>query len=129
VVSELRKSRRCDPGVAAWFARTASEELFLSVVTLGEIRKGIENIRRRDPRSAEALENWFADVVAAHSDRCLPMDEAVAEEWGRLEAAGPLPVLDGLLAATARVHGLTLVTRNLKDVERTGVDCMNPFSG
>jgi predicted nucleic acid-binding protein len=128
VVSELRKGGRCDPGVAAWFVKISSEEIYLSVLTVGEIRKGIENIRRRDQLAAEALEAWLQDLVDAYSDRCLPVDQAIAEEWGRLNVPSPLPVLDSLLAATAKVHGMTLVTRNLKDVERTGIDCMNPFS-
>jgi toxin FitB len=128
VVSELRKGRRCDPSVASWFAGVASEEIYLSALTIGEIRKGIENIRRRDERTAEALEAWLGEVVAAHSDRILPIDEGIADQWGRYNVPDPLPVLDSLLAATASTHGLTLVTRNLKDIERTGVDCLNPFS-
>jgi predicted nucleic acid-binding protein len=102
-------------------------DIYLSALTVGEIRKGIEKIRPRDPRAALALESWLGDVVAAHSDRILPVDKGVAERWGHLNAPDPLPVLDGLLAATAQVHGLTLVTRNLKDVERSGVSCQNPF--
>jgi len=128
VISELRKGRRCDPGVAAWFSDSSTEELFLSVLTLGELRKGIENIRRRDPPSATALESWLAEVIGAYSDRVLPVDRAIAEEWGRLNVPDPLPVVDGLLAATASVHRLTLVTRNVKDVERTGVASVNPFA-
>ena len=128
VVSELRKGLRCNPGVASWFAGVSSEEIYLSVLTIGEIRKGIENIRRRDERTAEALEAWLGEVLAAHSDRILPVDEGIADQWGRYNVPDPLPVLDSLLAATASVHGLTLVTRNVKHVERTGVDCLNPFS-
>ena len=128
VVSELRKGPRCDPGVASWFAGISSEEIYLSALILGEIRKGIENIRRRDQPAAEALEGWFQELVATHSDRILPIDQAIAEQWGRFNVPDPLPVLDGLLAATASVYSLTLVTRNLKHVHRTGVDCLNPFS-
>lgn len=129
VISELRKGRRCDPGVASWFAETASEDLYLSALTLGEVRKGIESLRRRDESAAEALEKWFHELEASHSGHILPVDQAIAEQWGRFNVPDPLPVLDSLLAATASVHGLTLVTRNLKDVERTGVNCLNPFSG
>ena len=128
VVSELRKGPRCDPGVASWFAGISSEEIYLSALILGEIRKGVENIRRRDQAAAEALEGWFQELVATHSDRILPIDQAIAEQWGRFNVPDPLPVLDGLLAATASVYSLTLVTRNLKHVHRTGVDCLNPFS-
>ena len=129
IVSELRKGRRCNPGVASWFAQVASAEIYLSVLTLGELRRGIENIRRRDVPAAEALETWFQELSASNTDRILPVDQEIAERWGRYSVPDPLPVLDGLLAATAAKHGLMLVTRNVKDVERTGVACINPFSG
>jgi predicted nucleic acid-binding protein len=129
VVSELRKGRRCDPGVASWFGERASDEVFLSVLTVGEIRKGIELIRRRDESAANHLEVWLADVTRTYSSRILDLSLEVAEEWGRLNVPDPLPVIDGLLAATAKVHGLTLVTRNVEDVARTGVALLNPFTG
>jgi predicted nucleic acid-binding protein len=127
VLSELRKGRRCDEGVASWFAGVSAEEIYLSVLTVGEIRKGIENIRRRDQLTAKVLEAWLRQLVATHSDRILPVDQAIAELWGRFNVPDPMSFLDILLAATASVKGLTLVTRNLKDVERTGVECLNPF--
>jgi predicted nucleic acid-binding protein len=108
ILSEVRKGPRCNPGVSAWFAGVASEEIFLSALTLGELRKGIENIRRRDEPAARALEAWLQDLVATYSGRVLPVGHAIAERWGRFNAPHPLPVLDGLLAATAKVHGLTL---------------------
>jgi len=128
VLSELRKGARCDPNVSRWFASVDPEEVFLSVLAVGEIRNGIERIRRRDDRSARVLDTWLRKLIAEHSDRILPIDEAIAQEWGRLSVPDRIPVVDGLMAATARVHSLTLATRNLKDVARTGVPCINPFS-
>jgi predicted nucleic acid-binding protein len=127
VVSELRKGARCDPHVAAWFAALPAESVCLSVLVVGEIRQGIERIRRRDPRAARSLEAWLRRLVADHGERIFPVDQQVAEEWGRMNAASPAPVLDGLMAATARVHGLTLATRNVKDVAQTGARIVNPF--
>lgn len=105
----------------------ADAEIFLSVLTIGEIRRGIESIRRRDPDAATALDSWLARVVEAHRDRIIGIDRAIAEEWGRLNVPDPLPVVDGLLAATGKVTGLTLATRNVSDVESTGVTVFNPF--
>ena len=98
-----------------------------SVLTVGEIRCGVERIRRRDRRAAAALERWLRRLVEEHGDRILPIDRTVAEEWGRLNVPDPIPVVEGLLAATAKVHGLTLATRNVKDVDRTGARLLNPF--
>jgi toxin FitB len=128
VISELRKASRCDPAVAGWFSGVADGEVFLSVLTIGEIRKGIESIRRRDPASAGTLDRWLQDVISENKERILPVDLRVAEEWGRMNVPDPLPVIDGLLAATARVHGLTLVTRNAKDMARAGIPCLDPFA-
>jgi predicted nucleic acid-binding protein len=127
VISELRKGNRCDAFVARWWSTVIAGEIFLSVLTIGEIRKGIENIRRRDAPSAVAIEKWLFGLLREHSAHILPVDLEVAEEWGRLNAPDPLPVIDSLLAATARVHGLTLVTRNVPDIERTGVASLNPW--
>ena len=127
VISELRKGDRADPGVTSWFGGLADEEIFLSVLTLGEIRRGIENIRRRDPRAAGALESWLGRISEMHRDRVLPLDRSVAEEWGRMNVPDPLPVIDSLLAATAKVTGLTLATRNTADIARTGVALVDPF--
>jgi predicted nucleic acid-binding protein len=129
VISELRKRERADPTVQAWFASVADEEIFLSVLTVGEIRQGVERIRRRDPKAATALDRWLDRVVDMHRDRLVSVDRLVAEEWGRMNVPDPLPVVDGLLAATAKITGLTLATRNVADVERTGVDLVNPFEG
>ena len=128
VLSELRKSARADVNVRRWFEGIDENSIFMSVLVTGEIRRGIESIRKRDPRAASALERWLDNVLQAHSERVLPVDAATADEWGRLDARGSLPVVDGVLAATARAHDLTLVTRNVKDVVRTGVDMLDPFA-
>lgn len=127
VLSELRKGRRCDPAVAAWFSTIAAEEIFLSVIAIGEIRKGIELRRRRDPRTAQTLDSWLRALQAEHSERILPVDLTVAEQWARLDVPNPRPVIDSLQAATAMVHGLTFVTRNIDDVIGTGAPLLNPF--
>ncbi len=127
VISELRKGKRANSAVVSWFEGLADEEVFLSALTLGEIRRGIESIRRRDPAAASVLESWLGRIAEAHRDRIVPVDRAIAEEWGRMNAPDPLPVIDGLLAATAKVAGLTLATRNTDDIARSGVSFLNPF--
>jgi toxin FitB len=129
IVSELRKRERADPRVRNWFAGVDDAELFLSVLTLGEIRRGIESIQRRGGPRALTLNRWFHALVTGYEARVLLVDQKVAEEWGRMNAVTTLPAIDSLLAATARVHGLTLVTRNTRDIARTGVPCLNPFAG
>lgn len=126
-MSELRKGARGNENVRAWFARVEDQDLYVSVLAVGEIRRGIEVVRRRDLRHAASLERWLRGLVVDHGERLLPLDLAVAEEWGRLSAVRSVSVIDTLLAATARVHGLTLATRNVRDVAWTGVDCFNPF--
>jgi predicted nucleic acid-binding protein len=127
IVSELRKAGRANANVVAWYASVPDRSLWLSVLVLGEIRRGIEALRRRDRRAALALDRWVVRLEREHGGRILSVDLAVAAEWGRLDAAFGLPPIDGLLAATARVHDLTLVTRNVRDVARTGIRCLNPF--
>lgn len=127
VLADLRKGSRCDPNVAAWNRRHPITAMFVSVLTLGEIRKGIEALRPRDSAQARVLETWMGQVIGAFSERILLVDAATADVWGRLNVPHPLPAIDGLLAATARVHGLTLVTRNVQDFARTAVPLLNPF--
>ncbi|HSR93729.1 MAG TPA: type II toxin-antitoxin system VapC family toxin [Solirubrobacterales bacterium] len=128
VISELRKGSRADRNVSSWFSGLADEEIFLSALTLGEIRRGIESIRRRDAKTASTLESWLGRIADQHGNRIVPIDRAIADEWGRMNAPDPLPVVDGLLAATAKVVGLTLATRNTADIERTSISYVNPFS-
>jgi predicted nucleic acid-binding protein len=129
VISELRKGPRADSKVTSWFSGLTAEEIFLSVLTIGEIRRGVESVRRRDPDSAASLDRWLGRLSEAYADRILPVDGEIAEEWGRMNVPDPLPVIDGLLAATARVLGMTLVTRNVADVRATGIDLLDPFAG
>lgn len=128
VLSELHKGERADSGVRDWYLAAKAEDLYLSVLVLGEVRRGIERLRRRDPAQAERLEVRVAAIRSRLGNRVLPVTDAVAERWGRLNVPDPLPVVDGLLAATALEHGLTFVTRNIGDVERTGARLLNPFS-
>ena len=128
VVSEVRKGARCHPAVAAWWAGVEDRDLFLSALTLGEIRKVIEGVRPRDSAKAAALEAWLAEVAGAFGPRVLGVDAAVAEAWGRMSAGRSVPVVDALLAATAGVHGLVFVTRNAADVEGLGVRVLDPFA-
>ena len=127
IISEPRKGPRCHVNVAAWFTSVPEHALYLSVLVIGEIRRGIERIRVRDVQAATTLEAWLTQVVTQHRDRIVPVTQEVAEEWGRMNAIRPFPTIDSLLAATAKVHGLTLVTRNVTDIAGTGVVYLNPF--
>ena len=127
IISEVGKGLRCDRHVAAWYRDTRDDELFLSVLVVGEIRQGIERLRPQNRQRAAALEQWLQEILTSFGERVLPVDERVAQVWGRMNARAPLAAVDSLLAATAEAHGMTLVTRNLKDIERSGVRCLNPF--
>ena len=127
VLSELRKGTRANGHVGAWFEGVAVDEIYLSVLVIGELRRGVELVRRRDTKQAAALERWLTRVATDHAERILPVDGPVADQWGRLTAKQPGSVVDTLMAATALVHGLVLVTRNVKDVAWTGVSYLNPF--
>ncbi|TKA10637.1 type II toxin-antitoxin system VapC family toxin [Actinacidiphila oryziradicis] len=126
VLSEVRK-RNADHRVLAWMRSTRPGEVFTSALVIGEIRRGAENVRRRDPAMAERLDMWLARVRRDFGDKVLPVTAEVAEAWGRQDSPDRLPAVDGLLAATAKVHDLVLVTRNIKDVERADVRLVNPF--
>jgi toxin FitB len=126
ILSELRKGRRCEPRVRQW-AAAVEPELHTSVVVLGELKRGVERVRAKDPGFAAALERWLTRTILVMGTRILPVDQAIALEWGRVTAPRTVPPIDGLLAATARVHGLILVTRNVKDFSDLGVSYLNPF--
>lgn len=127
ILSELQKGQRADPYVLRWYDSINSADLYLSVLVVGEIRQGIERLRRRDPEQADRLEQRIVAVQSIMADRVLPVSAAIAERWGRNNVPDALPVIDGLIAATALEHDLILVTRNVRDVERSGVRLLNPF--
>ena len=128
VLSETRK-RQPSRGVADWIAGTPPSRMHVSVLTLGEIEQSIERVRGRgDREQAAALQRWLRDVETGFEDRVLPVTLQVAVAWGRQQYAQPLPVVDALIAATARIHGMTVVTRNVKDFELAGVMVLNPFT-
>jgi hypothetical protein len=126
IISELRK-RRPNAHVLGWYETVTSEEIFISALTIGEIRLGIERLRRKDSTQADLLEQWLRGLHATYRDHIISVDTDVADEWGRLNVPDPLPVIDGLLAASAKIRGWTLVTRNTADLARSGVLLLNPF--
>jgi toxin FitB len=126
VVSETRK-KSPDLNVMAWLARSQPSYLFISVLTLGEIAKGIAMRAKQNQAQAAALEQWLAATRVAYADRIVSVDTEIAESWGRLEARRAMPIIDGLLAATALVRGMTLVTRNVRDIAEVGVPVLNPW--
>ena len=127
IISEVRKGDRSDPNVAAWYGSIDDSDIYLSVLVLGEIRKGIERARSRDPGRARALETWLSAVRESFGDRVLAVDQSVADEWGRMSAKRPVSTIDALLAATAKIHRMTLVTRNVADIADLGAELLNPF--
>ena len=127
VLSELRKSRPA-PKVLAWLKTQQAKQLFVSVVSLGEIERGIVKARRTDAAFAERLTTWLADTMLLYSDHVLPVTAPIARRWGRLSAELGHEGADLLIAATALEHDLTVATRNLRHFKPTGVSLVNPFS-
>ncbi|ACL73164.1 type II toxin-antitoxin system VapC family toxin [Thioalkalivibrio sulfidiphilus] len=127
VLSELRRKER-DPGVVDWVAAQRSTDLFLSVVTIGEVERGIMRQQTKNAVFASALAEWLDIVLKFYSDRILPVDTAVARRWGRLSAELGNDGAELLISATAHEYGLTVVTRNVRHFEPTGVQVVNPFS-
>jgi predicted nucleic acid-binding protein len=129
VISEARKGRRANPGVLKFFRSTSATERYLSVQTIGEIRHGIENIRRRaDLTQALRLEAWLDAVVTEYANRLLGFDVDCAQVWGRLMAPQADHPIDKQIAAIALMYGLEVVTRNVHDFSVTGVRVLNPFA-
>lgn len=129
VVSELRKGGRANSGVAAFFATLAPEDIYLSVLTIGEIRRGLENVRGRgDEEQAGRLERWLDVMVSDYADRILDFDIECAQVWGKLMAPGSQHPIDKQIAATALIYDLTVVTRNVEDFKPTGIRILNPFN-
>ena len=125
-LSELRKRQR-DPSVVAWFERQRAADIFLSVISIGEIERGIARQRAGDPDFAGVLASWLDRVLTLYSDRIVPFDLAAARRWGVLRAALGSDSADLMIAATALEHGFTVVTRNVSEFEPTGAAILNPF--
>jgi len=131
VISEARKGHQGNAGVRAFFSRASDEgaELYLSAVTIGELRQGVERIRYRgDMSQAQKLEQWLLRVTSAYADRILPLDEETAQVWGRLRVPNPENPLDKQIAATALIHDLEVISRNAAHYAPTGVRVSNPFT-
>ncbi|MDE2932749.1 MAG: type II toxin-antitoxin system VapC family toxin [Chloroflexota bacterium] len=126
VLSALRRGER-HPGAARWLRAQRTADLYLSVVTIGEVERGIEQQQGRDPSFASELAGWLDRVLAWYGDRVLPVDLATAQRWGRLSATLGYERADLLIAATALEHGLTVVTRNVQHFELAAVPVLNPF--
>ena len=127
VISEVSKREQADPNVRTWYESMQPDSLCISVLVVGEIRAGVEKLRLRQPERAVAFERQLVLVIDLFADRIIGIDRRIAERWGRLNARQRCPAVDGLLAATALVHGLTVVTRNAREFASTGADVLNPF--
>lgn len=128
VVSEPRKPEP-SPHVMAWLAATPAADKLISVLTVGELRKGAAQLRARGRAvTAAKLDDWIESALTTFSDRVIGIDQPIAEHWGRLQSGDPLPAVDSLIAATALVHGWTVATRNTRHFERCGVPAVNPFT-
>ena len=127
MLSELRKRKR-DAMVVRWFERQRTTDLFLSVISIGEIERGIARQRTTDPGFARALADWLDRILTLYGERVVPFDVRAARRWGALSATLGNDSADLMIAATAFEHGLTVVTRNVSDLEPSGVAVLNPFS-
>ncbi len=131
IISEARKKSKANKGVRAFFEQAVKDKrrMFISVVTVGELRRGVESIRYRgDVRQADQLEKWLEALLTQFQDHTLDINQDIAQLWGRLRAPYPENALDKQIAATALIYELTVVTRNHKDFVKTGVRVLNPFA-
>ena len=131
VISEVRKKSKANQGVQSFFKQVVEDDaqIFISVVTVGELRRGVESIRYRgDARQANQLEKWLSSLLTEHQDQILGITHDIAQLWGRLRVPHPENAMDKQIAATALVYELTVVTRNYKDFVETGVRVLNPFT-
>ena len=131
VISEVRKKSKANKGVRAFFKQTIEDktQMFISVVTVGELRRGVELIRyRADVRQAKQLEKWLEALLTEYQDHILDINQDIAQLWGRLRVPHPENALDKQIASTALIYELTVVTRNHKDFVKTGVSVLNPFT-
>jgi toxin FitB len=130
VISETRRLHRANKGVRAFFRQAVIDkrDIHLSVITVGELRRGVEQLRRRrDAVQAENIEAWMKNVLVEYKGKILSVNKDIGDLWGKIRSQHPEPAVDKLIAATAIFHGLTVVTRNVRDFEVTGVDAINPF--
>lgn len=127
ILSELRKGERCDSNVSKWAAKESGQSHYICVLSLGEIRKGIELLRKKSPTDCIQFEVWLQKLQSDYANCTISVTNEIAGRWGELSALRPLPVIDSLLAATAIEHGLTLATRNTKDFDGLKISIVNPF--
>jgi predicted nucleic acid-binding protein len=127
IISELRKGAQGTRSVFRWHQDHSAGEMYLSVLTTGEIRKGIESCRGKDPLQAQVLEKWLQSLERVFEKRILPVTAEIADLWGRIYSGANVSVVDSLLAATAAYYDFTVATRNVRDFQRCGVDFINPF--
>lgn len=127
VFSEIQRGAVCNERVRSWWESCKPQDLFLSVLVLGEVQRGISKLERKDPRSAREYQRWLNSGLQLFAGRILGIDIRIASFWGKITSGRSLPVIDSLLAATALCNNMVLVTRNVHDVRDTGVQFLNPF--
>jgi toxin FitB len=127
IISEIQKGRNGNVEVQRWYEGVDRHDIFVSVLVVGELKIGIERLRRRNAEQAQVLEQRMKRLEILMGERILPVTQAIVERWAQYNVPDPIPVIDGLIAATAAEHDLILVTRNVKDIERTGVRYLNSF--